>query len=103
MTSIEKAKELKDYTEADANIRFRRITPVLKKLISQRARGTYRHSDALDDFKYIAEGGAKNYGKEFSVDWKSFFPEEVRTIVAQAWLEEFEAEDAGDDPFETTG
>jgi hypothetical protein len=92
MTTIERAEVLKNYTENDRNINFRRVDPTLRKLISQKERNTYHHDEAFDDFMYVAEGGAKNYGAEFDVNWKEMFSEEVRKIVAQAWLNEFEAE-----------
>jgi hypothetical protein len=91
MNTEEVAQKLKSYTENDSNIYKRRTKPVLKKLARQKRQHTYKISDAFDDFMYIAEGGAKNYGKQFGFDWK-IFPEEVRRIVAQEWLDEFETE-----------
>jgi len=88
--TYDNADILKEYAENDANIRFRRLNPVLKKLTSQKERGTYRREDALDDFRYVTEGAAKNYGREFGIDWKKFFPPDVRDLVASAWLREFE-------------
>lgn len=92
MTISEAIRLLKDYVEQNQNIYQRRIEPTLRLLASRMSRGLYERFDSLEDFIPIAELGAREYGREYDVNWKEIFPADVQRQVSQLWKDEFERE-----------
>lgn len=93
----EAARELKLFTENDADIYRQRTTPIVRNLRTKQAQGRYDHELAVKLFMYLAEAGARKYAREHGSgeqDWSMMFPKDVRLAVSREWRDEFETESA---------
>jgi hypothetical protein len=91
------ARELKIFTENDADLYRQRTTPIVRNLRTKQAQGVYDHDKAVALFMYLAEAGARKYAKEYSTgesEWSKMFPKDVRLAVSREWRDEFETESA---------
>jgi len=91
------ARELKLFTENDADIYRQRTTPIVRNLRTKQARGTYDREKAVTLFMYLAEAGARKYAREYGdgeANWSRMFPKDVRLAVSREWRDEFEQESA---------
>jgi len=91
------ARELKLFTENDADIYRQRTTPIVRNLRTKQAQGRYDHEKAVTLFMYLAEAGARKYAREYSTgeaEWSKMFPKDVRLAVSREWRDEFEQESA---------
>lgn len=87
--------ELKLFTENDADIYRQSTTPIIRNLMTKRARGLYDHDKAVKIFMYLAEAGARKYAREHGGgehEWSKIFPANVRRKAAEEWRDEFETE-----------
>jgi hypothetical protein len=90
-------RELQLFTENDADLYRQKTTPIVRRLRTRQAQGTYDHDRAVDMFMYLAEAGARKYAREHGGgehEWNKIFPTDVRRAAATAWRDEFEQESA---------
>lgn len=90
-------QELQLFTENDGDIYRQTTTPILRNLITKKARGTYDHDRAVKLFMYLAEAGARKYARVHGSGehmWHVIFPINVRRQAATHWRDEFEGEAA---------
>lgn len=90
-------RELELFTENDGDIYRQTATPILRNLITKKARGTYDHERAVQLFMYLAKMGARKYARVHGSGehmWHVIFPIDVRRQAATHWRDEFEGEAA---------
>lgn len=87
------ANELELYITNDAQLYKQQYLPIIKNLMTKKARGQYDSEKATKLFMYLVQNGAKKYTKEHgSGDYKQIFDRETRVKVAQELRDAFEAE-----------
>ncbi len=89
------ARELELFITSDANLYRQMHLPIIKNLITKKARGVYDTEKAKKGFMYLADEGAKRYAKEFGsrdVVWHEMFNINTRRMVAAELTESFETE-----------
>lgn len=88
------ATELKLYIDNDADLYRQQLQPILKNLMTKKAKGIYDRTKAVKLYCYLTESGAKKYAKEFGNpnDWSRMFSPGTRRKAAEAFVEAFEEE-----------
>lgn len=69
--------------------------PIIKNLTRRKAKGDYNHTKAVTLYKYLADNGARHYGKEFSGSERegfTIFTPSTRRAVAEELTNHFEQE-----------
>jgi hypothetical protein len=77
------AHELYLFIENDGALYHWQYQPILKNLMTKRAKGGYDAAKAVKLWLYLVESGAKKYAKEFGGVWYEMFPVATRKLVAQ--------------------
>ena len=89
------ARELELFITSDADLYRQMHLPIIKNLITKKARGVYDHEKAKKGFMHLADEGAKRYAKEFGsrdAVWHEMFNITTRRMVAAELVETFETE-----------
>ena len=89
------ARELELFITSDANLYRQMHLPIIKNLITKKARKIYDHKKAQKAFMHLADEGAKRYAKEFGsrdTVWHEMFNINTRRMVAAELVESFETE-----------
>ena len=94
--SEDEIRELELYIENNGDLYSMQYAPIMKNLTRKWDKGIYDHDKAKTLFKYLADTGAKMYGKEHSNNdgYKIFSPAVRRAVasnLADNWHEELKA------------
>ena len=89
-------RELKIFINNDPEVYRMKGEPIMRNLTKKYEKGVYDHDKAKTFFKYLADLGAKMYGKAHSVNdgYKIFSPAVRRAVaseLADDWLKELKA------------
>ena len=92
----EAIRELKIFIDNDPEVYRMKGEPIMRNLTKKWEKGVYDHDKAKTFFKYLADLGAKMYGKAHSVNdgFKIFSPAVRRAVaseLADDWREELKA------------
>lgn len=91
------ARELHLFIENDGLLYRQQYQPIIKNLMTKKARGQYKHDLAVKAFGYLVESGAKKYAKDFGSPtqaWHKMFDVSARKDVAEELTKGFETEAA---------
>jgi hypothetical protein len=91
------ARELHLFIENDGLLYRQQYQPIIKNLMTKKARGQYKHDLAVKAFGYLVESGAKKYAKDFGSPtqaWHKMFDVSARKDVAEELTKDFETEAA---------
>lgn len=86
-------QELKTYIDNDADLYIHQGLPIVKNLTRKKAAGVYDHNKAAKLYKYLADNGARKYGREHGSsehEGLRIFSPEVRRRVAEQMRDQFE-------------
>lgn len=90
MPDIIGARELKLFIENDGDLYRQQGLPILVNLAKKKAKGSYDPVKAAKLYKYLADNGAKKYGKEYGGQ----FSPDTRRETARQLARDFEDEAA---------
>lgn len=91
------ARELHLFIENDGLLYRQQYQPIIKNLMTKKARGQYKHDLAVKAFGYLVESGAKKYAKDFgspTQPWHKMFDVAARKDVSEELARDFETEAA---------
>ena len=89
-------RELRLFIDNDGDLYRQQYTPILKNLVTKKARGVYDRTKAEKLWMYLVESGAKKYAREHGspgTPWHVMFPISDRREVAKELNNHFLAED----------
>jgi len=85
------ADELVLFADNDGDIYQQSTTPTRKNLMKKRARGEYKHHQAVKAWAHVVEAAAKKYAKEHGdgSPWFRMFSPATREVAAQDMADRF--------------
>jgi hypothetical protein len=88
------ARELEQFIENDGDLYRQQYEPIIKNLMTKRAKGLYDSEKAVKLFGYLVESGAKKYHKEFGGGgaWNTHFDPATRLATARSLEKSFRGE-----------
>jgi hypothetical protein len=89
------ADDLVLFIDNDGEMYRQQYTPIVKNLMTKRARGEYDPGRAIDAFMYLVESGAKKYAREHGdarTPWHVLFSVATRRAAAELLARSFETE-----------